>query len=109
MPEEINRKITDAIFDLLLTPAPNADENLAAEGVSPDRIHCVGNAMIDSLTRAFPKIRQSDILEKMALVRDKFDLAPLHRPSAARWHRVVSANGSFHIASSTTAACATAL
>ena len=81
MPEEINRKVTDAISDLLLTPSPDGDANLIAEGVSPDRIHCVGNVMIDSLIRALPKIEQSQILNSLGLTEGQFVLATLHRPS----------------------------
>lgn len=81
MPEEINRKVTDAISDLLLTPSPDGDANLIAEGVSPDRIHCVGNVMIDSLIRALPKIRQSEILSNLDLTAGNYVLATLHRPS----------------------------
>jgi len=47
MPEEINRLVADAIADLLWTPSPDADANLRAEGVAPERIECVGNIMID--------------------------------------------------------------
>lgn len=81
MPEEINRKVTDAISDLLLTPSPDGDANLIAEGVSPDRIHCVGNVMIDSLIRALPKIEQSEILANLDLTAGNYVLATLHRPS----------------------------
>lgn len=81
MPEEINRKVTDAISDLLLTPSPDGDANLRAEGVSPERIHCVGNVMIDSLIRAMPKIDQSTILSTLGLKAGNYVLATLHRPS----------------------------
>jgi UDP-N-acetylglucosamine 2-epimerase (non-hydrolysing) len=81
MPEEINRKVTDAISDLLLTPSPDGDANLIAEGVSPDRIHCVGNVMIDSLIRALPRIQQSEILSTLGLTAGNYVLATLHRPS----------------------------
>src|SRR5438105_3159314 len=49
MPEEVNRAVTDAVSDLLLTPSPDADENLRKEGRDPKRIVCVGNVMIDTL------------------------------------------------------------
>ena len=81
MPEEINRKVTDAISNLLLTPSPDGDENLKAEGVEPERIVCVGNVMIDSLVRALPKIEQNDIVSRLALEPKNFVLATLHRPS----------------------------
>ncbi len=49
MPEEINRILTDSISDLLLTPSPDGDENLKAEGIPESKIKLVGNVMIDSL------------------------------------------------------------
>jgi UDP-N-acetylglucosamine 2-epimerase (non-hydrolysing) len=51
MPEEVNRVVTDAISDLLFTTCRDADDNLRAEGIPSDRIHFVGNPMIDSLRR----------------------------------------------------------
>ena len=51
MPEETNRLVTDHVADMLLTPSPDADENLRAEGIPDDRIEFVGNVMIDSLVR----------------------------------------------------------
>ena len=81
MPEEINRKVTDAISDLLLTPSPDGDENLIAEGVERERIVCVGNVMIDSLVRALPKIEANDIVSRMKLQDQGYVLATLHRPS----------------------------
>ena len=49
MPEEINRIVTDSLSDLLFTTDALADENLTKEGVPADRVHCVGNIMIDTL------------------------------------------------------------
>ena len=49
MPEEVNRVLTDRICSILLTPSPDGDENLLAEGVPAENIHMVGNVMIDSL------------------------------------------------------------
>src|SRR5258708_15306296 len=51
MPEEINRLLTDQIADLLFTPSSDGDANLLRAGAAPDRIHFVGNVMIDSLIR----------------------------------------------------------
>ena len=48
MPEEINRIVTDSIADLLWTPSPDADANLAREGIDPSKIERVGNIMIDA-------------------------------------------------------------
>ncbi len=49
MPEEINRVLTDQISDLLLTTERSAEENLLREGISADKVHFVGNVMIDTL------------------------------------------------------------
>jgi UDP-N-acetylglucosamine 2-epimerase (non-hydrolysing) len=49
MPEEVNRVLTDQITDVLYTTERTAQDNLAREGISPARVHFVGNVMIDSL------------------------------------------------------------
>jgi UDP-N-acetylglucosamine 2-epimerase (non-hydrolysing) len=49
MPEEINRLVTDRLSDLLFTPDEISNGNLRAEGVAEERIHFVGNIMIDTL------------------------------------------------------------
>jgi UDP-N-acetylglucosamine 2-epimerase (non-hydrolysing) len=49
MPEEVNRKLVDAVSGMLFATSPDAIANLAREGVAPQRIHFVGNPMIDSL------------------------------------------------------------
>ena len=81
MPEEINRLVTDCIADLLLTPSPDADENLRAEGVEDSRIIRVGNIMIDSLVDQLPRAEDSDVLERLGLNAGKYGVVTLHRPS----------------------------
>ena len=49
MPEEVNRRVTDILSDLCFVTSPEAIAHLAHEGVPPDRIHLVGNPMIDTL------------------------------------------------------------
>ncbi len=49
MPEEINRVLTDQIAALLYTTERSAHANLAREGITGQRVHFVGNVMIDSL------------------------------------------------------------
>src|SRR6059036_1487906 len=60
MPEEINRVVTDRLSDLLFTPSRDAIENLRAEGVAAERIHFVGNIMIDSLVALLPAARNGN-------------------------------------------------
>jgi UDP-N-acetylglucosamine 2-epimerase (non-hydrolysing) len=77
MPEEINRIVTDRLSQLLFTPSEDGDANLLLEGVKADRIHRVGNVMIDSLLRLLPvaaKCFTNDLPNRYALVT-------LHRPS----------------------------
>jgi len=81
MPEEINRVVTDRLSDLLLTPSPDADENLAAEGVPADRIHFVGNIMIDSLVYALSRAEAMDASAQRGLERGNYSVVTLHRPS----------------------------
>ncbi len=49
MPEEINRLVTDRLADVLLATSPDAIAHLGNEGVPSERIHLVGNPMIDTL------------------------------------------------------------
>jgi len=81
MPEEVNRVLTDRICALLLTPSKDGDENLLREGTEAERIHLVGNVMIDSLLSHLPKAKASGILEKMGLSPGAFAVLTLHRPS----------------------------
>ena len=77
MPEEINRLVTDQLSDLLFTPSQDGDQNLRREGIPSDRIHLVGNVMIDTLVRLLPRAleRPQNGLSK------RFALVTLHRPS----------------------------
>jgi UDP-N-acetylglucosamine 2-epimerase (non-hydrolysing) len=81
MPEEINRILTDAISDLLLTTSPDADENLKAEGISAAKIKFVGNVMIDSLFYNLEKARESKARENLNLNGEDYAVLTLHRPS----------------------------
>jgi UDP-N-acetylglucosamine 2-epimerase (non-hydrolysing) len=76
MPEEINRLLTDQLADLLFTPSADGDQNLLREGIARDRIHLVGNIMIDTLVHVLPKAAATpaDLPRQYALVT-------LHRPS----------------------------
>jgi UDP-N-acetylglucosamine 2-epimerase (non-hydrolysing) len=77
MPEEINRLLTDQLSDLLFTPSADGDENLRAEGIPPERIHCIGNVMIDTLVRLLPQARPP----QNVTLNGPFVLVTLHRPA----------------------------
>ena len=81
MPEEINRLVTDALADILWTPSPDADENLIREGISRDKIHRVGNIMIDSLEMLRDKIQKQTVYKEFGLKYGDYGLVTLHRPS----------------------------
>ena len=81
MPEEINRVLTDQIADLLFTPSSDGDQNLAREGVPAERIHMVGNVMIDTLVRLMPKAQARWPALQARFDLDRFVLVTLHRPS----------------------------
>lgn len=87
MPEEVNRILTDAISDILFTTEPSGAINLLKEGVPQDKIHFVGNVMIDTLLKHLPSAEEkSVILEKLALKDNsggaqRYGVVTLHRPS----------------------------
>jgi UDP-N-acetylglucosamine 2-epimerase (non-hydrolysing) len=81
MPEEINRVLVDQVSTWCFIHSPEAAENLRREGVEPDRIHFVGNTMIDSLVRLRPLIDASDIHERVGVEPGGYALVTLHRPT----------------------------
>jgi UDP-N-acetylglucosamine 2-epimerase (non-hydrolysing) len=81
MPEEINRQVTDSVADLLFTTCEDAGQNLRREGHSKEKIHFVGNPMIDSLLRYRELFLQSRVLERHGLSERKYCLLTLHRAS----------------------------
>lgn len=80
MPEEVNRVLTDRICSILLTPSPDGDDNLLAEGVPAENIHMVGNVMIDSLLSNLEKAKASGIVERLGLVEGEYATLTMHRP-----------------------------
>jgi UDP-N-acetylglucosamine 2-epimerase (non-hydrolysing) len=82
MPEEINRVVTDAVSDLLFVTEDSGRVNLLHEGVAPDKIHFVGNIMIDALEAFRPMWERSTVLHQMGLDADRpYAVLTLHRPS----------------------------
>jgi UDP-N-acetylglucosamine 2-epimerase (non-hydrolysing) len=81
MPEEINRIVADEFADYLFAHSDDAVENLRKEGIEEDRIHLVGNTMIDTLCRLEPLFRSLHVAAGLGLDPGKFVLVTLHRPS----------------------------
>jgi UDP-N-acetylglucosamine 2-epimerase (non-hydrolysing) len=82
MPEEINRVVTDRLSDLLFAPSRDAVANLHTEGIGAERIHFVGNVMIDSVVAALPAARAVDAPGRYEVGGGRpYTLVTLHRPS----------------------------
>ena len=81
MPEEVNRVLIDSIADLFFTTSEKATKNLQDLGISKDRIHFVGNTMIDTLLRFKADFLEPDIWKEYHLQKQKYLVVTLHRPS----------------------------
>jgi UDP-N-acetylglucosamine 2-epimerase (non-hydrolysing) len=85
MPEEINRILTDQLSDLLFTTEPDAEENLAREGIAREKVHFVGNVMIDTLLynldHAVPASKTLAEPGMPVTADEGYGLVTLHRPS----------------------------
>ncbi|MCC7400715.1 MAG: UDP-N-acetylglucosamine 2-epimerase (non-hydrolyzing) [Chitinophagaceae bacterium] len=81
MPEEINRIVTDSISDHFFTTSKMADENLIKSGIESQRIHFVGNTMIDTLYQHLNKLIEPRIYKEQNLTSGKYFLITLHRPN----------------------------
>ncbi|MHC4720279.1 MAG: non-hydrolyzing UDP-N-acetylglucosamine 2-epimerase, partial [Planctomycetota bacterium] len=81
MPEEINRLLTDAISDLLFVTEQSGIDNLRNEGIDSEKVHFVGNVMIDTLMANKEKAQNSDVLKRLGLSPKEHAVITLHRPS----------------------------
>lgn len=80
MPEEINRLVTDAITDYFFTTSEVANENLRKAGVKEEKIHFVGNTMIDTLLKQMPRFRKPELWDQLKLTDKGYIVLTLHRP-----------------------------
>ena len=81
MPEEVNRVLTDQISDLLFTTEASAEDNLRREGIGSEKVHFVGNVMIDTLLAHRDQARATKAGEALGLADREYALLTLHRPS----------------------------
>jgi UDP-N-acetylglucosamine 2-epimerase (non-hydrolysing) len=81
MPEEINRIVADSVSDLLFVHSPEAIDNLLREGVAREKIHAVGNTMIDTLVAMRGRIEALDGARGLGLERGGYLVVTLHRPA----------------------------
>ncbi|HEV8511021.1 MAG TPA: UDP-N-acetylglucosamine 2-epimerase (non-hydrolyzing) [Gemmatimonadales bacterium] len=79
MPEEINRVLTDRLSDLLFTPSRDAGDNLRLEGVPAERVHFVGNIMIDTVVALLPEARPRQ--GNGGRRSEPYAVVTLHRPA----------------------------
>jgi UDP-N-acetylglucosamine 2-epimerase (non-hydrolysing) len=81
MPEEINRIVADDFSEHLFLHCEEAVENLRAEGIPEERMHFVGNTMIDSLVAMEERFRALDAANALGLQPGRYLLVTLHRPA----------------------------
>ncbi len=81
MPEEINRIVTDRLSEMLFTTEESANENLRAEGTPPEKVHFVGNSMIDTLEKHLAAAVGRRPWEAFGFEPGGYGLVTLHRPS----------------------------
>jgi UDP-N-acetylglucosamine 2-epimerase (non-hydrolysing) len=81
MPEEINRIVADRLSELLFVHSDEAVENLRAEGAAEERIHFVGNTMIDTLAALEERFRGLGAAARLGVSPGEFVLVTLHRPA----------------------------
>jgi UDP-N-acetylglucosamine 2-epimerase (non-hydrolysing) len=79
MPEEINRRVTDLLSDLLFVTCPEGVDNLRATGAADERIHFVGNPMIDTLLSNLAAIERAAAASTLR-PDGPYAVATLHRP-----------------------------
>ncbi len=81
MPEEINRVVTDHLSTYLFTTEESADANLAREGIASERVHRVGNCMVDTLLKHVRAAVERAPWTELRLEPGAYALLTLHRPS----------------------------
>jgi UDP-N-acetylglucosamine 2-epimerase (non-hydrolysing) len=81
MPEEINRIVADEFSDYLFIHCEEAAQNLRVEGIEEERIHFIGNTMIDSLIAVEPRFRVAEAAKRLGLRPGDYLLVTLHRPA----------------------------
>jgi UDP-N-acetylglucosamine 2-epimerase (non-hydrolysing) len=81
MPEEINRIVADEFAEHLFLHCDEAVENLRAEGIAEERMHFVGNTMIDTLVAMEERFRALEAARRRGLAPGDYVLVTLHRPA----------------------------
>ncbi len=79
LPEETNRRIVDIISDVNMCYSEHARRYLNASSVAKERTYVVGSPMAEVLHKNLESIRNSKILEKLNLEKNKYILLSAHR------------------------------
>jgi UDP-N-acetylglucosamine 2-epimerase (non-hydrolysing) len=80
MPEEVNRRVTDILSDLLFVTSPEGLDNLTHEGIDATRAHLVGNPMIDTLLAHLDRFDPVPVRDRLG-IPERYAVATLHRPA----------------------------
>ncbi|MFO7782979.1 MAG: UDP-N-acetylglucosamine 2-epimerase (non-hydrolyzing) [Spirochaetia bacterium] len=80
MPEEVNRRITDLLSDVLFVTSPEGLQHLAAEGIAREKVHLVGNPMIDTLLR-LRSLFDPAAFRATVGIDGEYAVVTVHRPS----------------------------
>lgn len=81
MPEEVNRIVTDSVCDLFFTTSRKASATLRMAGVAENKVHFVGNIMIDTLLANLDRLRKPAFISERGLKPRNYFIATLHRPA----------------------------
>jgi UDP-N-acetylglucosamine 2-epimerase (non-hydrolysing) len=81
MPEEFNRKLTDDLSDIYFVSEPSGLKHLKDEKHPEEKIHFVGNTMIDTMVACEKQIEECSVLNDLKLEKGKFVLMTMHRPA----------------------------
>ncbi len=79
VPEETNRRIVDHISDVNLPYTEHSRRYLLSEGFKKERIYVTGSPMKEVLEKNKQKIENSDVLEKVGVLPEKYILVSAHR------------------------------
>lgn len=79
VPEEVNRRLIDAISDFNLVYTEHARRHLLAEGHPHRQVYLTGSPLFEVLEHHRVRILASDVLERLGLEPGGYFLASLHR------------------------------
>ena len=79
LPEETNRRIVDIISDVNLCYSEHARRYLADNGLPKERTYVVGSPMAEVLSKNLEAIKNSNVLDRLDLQKDKYILLSAHR------------------------------